>query len=150
VDGGPVALRLYGRDSTAASDFSSVTASLMHEKILLVDDNPRIRKDIVCFLRTQGYDISEASNGHEAIHLLENEEFKLIVSDILMSKLDGFGVLKHVQAAVPKIPVLLMSGVAGIEASQAIELGAIDFIRKPFDLRDLLSEIRLALLAAKP
>jgi DNA-binding NtrC family response regulator len=124
----------------------------MHEKILLVDDNPRIRKDIACFLRTQGYDISEASNGNEALHLLENEEFNLIVSDILMSmsKLDGFGVLKHAQAVIPEIPVLLMSGVAGIEGSQAIQLGAIDFIRKPFDLRELLSKIKLALSAAKP
>jgi DNA-binding NtrC family response regulator len=122
----------------------------MHEKkILLVDDNPRIRKDIACFLRTQGYDISEASNGNEAIHLLENEKFNLIVSDILMSKLDGFGVLRHTQAVVPEIPVVLMSGVAGIEASQAIELGAIDFIRKPFDLQELLSKIKLALSAAK-
>jgi DNA-binding NtrC family response regulator len=121
----------------------------MHEKILLVDDNPRIRKDIVCFLRTQRYDISEASNGSEAIRLLENEKFNLIVSDILMSKLDGFGVLKHAQAVVPEIPVVLMSGVAGIEASQTIERGAIDFIRKPFDLQEVLSKIKLALSAAK-
>ena len=117
----------------------------MHEKILLVDDNPRIRKDIVCFLRTEGYDISEASNGNEAIHLLGNEHFNLIISDVLMSKLDGFGVLKYAQAVAPEIPVLLMSGVAGMDASQATQLGAIDFIRKPFDLKELLSKIKLAL-----
>ena len=117
----------------------------MNEKILLVDDNPRTRKDIALFLRTKGYEVNEAGNGNEALQLLENRKYDLVLSDILMPKLDGFGLLEAMRSLVPDIPVLVMSGVGGIDASQVITRGATDLILKPFELNALFAKVKAAL-----
>jgi DNA-binding response OmpR family regulator len=117
----------------------------MKEKILLVDDNPRTRKDIVLFLRAEGYEVNEAANGREAIQLLEEGNYDLVLSDVLMPKLDGFGLLKSMRSLFPQIPVLLISGVSGVDANEAIKLGATDLVLKPLELNQLLVKIKAAL-----
>ena len=117
----------------------------MNEKILLVDDNPRTRTDIALFLRAEGYKVSEAANGNEALQALEKADYDLVLSDVLMPKLDGFGLLESMRSLVPELPVLLMSGVGGMDAKQAIKRGATDLIVKPFEFKELLSKIKMAL-----
>jgi DNA-binding response OmpR family regulator len=117
----------------------------MNEKILLVDDNPRIRTDIALFLRTEGYEVNEAGNGNEALQALEKADYDLVLSDVLMPKLDGFGLLESMRSLLSDVPVLLMSGVRGIDAKEAIERGATDLIVKPFEFKELLSKVKMAL-----
>jgi DNA-binding NtrC family response regulator len=115
------------------------------DKILVVDDDARSLKNIVYFLRTEGYEVDEASNGNEAAHLLDGEGFDLVLSDVVMPGLNGLHLLEHTRSVAPEIPVLLMSGLPNIELDQIIRRGAADFIMKPLEFDELLSKVKRAL-----
>ena len=116
----------------------------MH-KILVVDDDALGRHNVVYFLRLEDYEVDEACDGNQAVLLLDQVKFDLVLSDIMMPGLDGLGLLKHVQSVAPDIPVLLMSGFSHIELDEIIKRGAVDFIIKPLDLDVLLYKVRRAL-----
>jgi two-component system OmpR family response regulator len=116
----------------------------MPRRILLVEDHLHIRKNVAFFLRTEGYEVNEASNGKEAVQLLERDEVDLVLSDVVMPGLGGFHLLRHIRSVAPEVPVVLMSGFS-LNAQQILKEGATDFIMKPFDLNELLSKLKLAL-----
>jgi DNA-binding NtrC family response regulator len=116
----------------------------MPKKILLVEDNPGIRTNLASFLRAAGYRINEASNGKEAIELVQKEKVDLVLSDIVMPELSGFSLLQHVRLVRPEIPVILMSGFL-FNPEQILKQGASDFLTKPIILSDLLSKLELVL-----
>jgi DNA-binding NtrC family response regulator len=116
----------------------------MPERILLVEDQLQVRKNLASFLRAAGYEVNEASNGKEAIEFLQTDEVNLVLSDIVMPELSGFDLLQHVRSVKPEIPIFLMSGFV-LNAQQLVEQGAADFITKPFELADLLSKLKLLL-----
>jgi DNA-binding NtrC family response regulator len=116
----------------------------MPERILLVDDHLGIRRNLASFLREAGYEVNEASNGKEAIELLQKGEVNLVLSDIVMPQLGGFDLLQHVRSVKPEIPVFLMSGFS-VDTQNLVKEGAADFIAKPFELADLLSKLKLVL-----
>lgn len=115
------------------------------DKILVVDDDARSLRNIAYFLRTEGYEVDEASNGNEAVHLLDGDGFDLILSDVVMTGLNGLHLLEHTRSVAPEIPVLLMSGLPNIELDQIIKRGAADFIMKPLEFDELLSKVKRAL-----
>jgi DNA-binding NtrC family response regulator len=119
-------------------------AEVMPERILLVEDNLGIRKNLASFLRAAGYEVNEASNGKDAIELLQKEEVNLVLSDIVMPEITGLGLLQHVRSVKPEIPVVLMS-VFFVNPQQILKDGAADFITKPIVLADLLCKLKLAL-----
>jgi len=114
------------------------------DKILVVDDDARSLKNIAYFLRTEGYEVNEASDGNEAAHLLDEDGFDLVLSDVIMPGLNGLHLLEHTRSVAPEIPVLLMSGLP-IEFDQIIKRGAADFIMKPLELDELLSKVKQSL-----
>jgi DNA-binding NtrC family response regulator len=116
----------------------------MPERILLVEDDLRSRKNLASFLRTEGYEVNEASDGKQAVELLQKDEVDLVLSDVVMPGLNGLQVLQHVQSVTPEIPVFLMSGHFRY-AQQILKEGAADFIAKPLDLNELLSKLKLIL-----
>src|ERR687891_1277909 len=118
----------------------------MPKKILLVEDNPGIRTNLASFLRAACYRVSEASNGKEAIELLQKEKEKvnLVLSDIVMPEFSGFSILQHVRLVRPEIPVMLMSGFL-FNPQHILKQGAADFVTKPIVLSDLLSKLELVL-----
>ena len=116
----------------------------MRERILLVEDDLRIRKNLASFLRIEGYEVNEASNGKEAIEVLQKDEIDLVLSDVVMPGPDGFHLLQHVRSVTPEIPVFLMSGYF-INPHQIVKEGAAGFITKPFDLTELLFKLTLVL-----
>jgi DNA-binding NtrC family response regulator len=118
--------------------------NIMRERILLVEDDLRIRKNLASFLRIEGYEVNEASNGKEAIEVLQKDEIDLVLSDVVMPGPDGFHLLQHVRSVTPEIPVFLMSGYF-INPHQIVKEGAADFITKPFHLTELLSKLKLVL-----
>jgi DNA-binding response OmpR family regulator len=115
------------------------------DKILVVDDDALARHTVVYFLRLEDYAVDEACDGHQAVLLLDQVKFDLVLSDVMMPGLNGIGLLAHIRSVAPDIPVLLMSGFTPGEGKEIIQLGAVDFIMKPLDLDVLLSKIRRVL-----
>ena len=113
--------------------------------ILIVDDEPRIR-DFVCMnLEIEHYRVMEASNGLEALEQLRENLPDLIVMDIKMPEMDGFETLRHIRE-VSNVPVIMLTVRQNDQDKiQGLDLGADDYIAKPFNPRELLSRIRALL-----
>ena len=116
----------------------------MSAKILLVEDHLQNRKNIAYCLRTEGYQVNEAGSGKEAIELLNNNEFDLVLADIVMPELNGLYLLRHVRSVAPAIPVVLMSA-HSLDPQLILKEGATDFIAKPLKLDELLAKLKSAL-----
>jgi DNA-binding NtrC family response regulator len=115
---------------------------LVKNKILVVDDEGTIRASITSELEGEGYQVSTAVDGQAAIDILTQNEFDLILLDIKMPNVDGFGVLKFVKDRWPKTKVVMLKGVGDLKnAIESKNLGAKDFISKPYDLVDLLTTV---------
>jgi len=115
-------------------------------KILLVDDDPAILKIFQLLLSTEGHDVLTTGNGEEAVRIVQQERIDLLVSDVRMSPMDGFEVLRLAREARPDLRVLMVSAY-GSEASveRASRMGAFGFIVKPPDPRELVTSVNEAL-----
>lgn len=116
--------------------------------ILVVDDNRLNRVKLVHILREQGHQITEAENGRQALAALETDTFNLMLLDIVMPEMDGFQVLEQIQAEnkVLDLPVIVISAQDEIDnAVRCIEMGAEDYLIKPFDTILLMARINAAL-----
>ncbi len=114
-------------------------------KILVVDDELSIQRTLKDILEFEKYKVLMAGNGMEAIEMVRNESFDLILLDIKMPEMDGLEVLERLQK-ISDIPVIMISGHGTIEtAVDAIKKGAFDFIVKPPDLNKLLETVRNAI-----
>ncbi|NCQ11158.1 MAG: sigma-54-dependent Fis family transcriptional regulator, partial [Bacteroidetes bacterium] len=115
-------------------------------KILLVDDEISIRKALREILEFEKYKICESSSGNEALEILGENDFDLVLLDIKMKGKDGLEVLEKLSRNGFETPVIMLSGHGTIEtAMQATKLGAYDFLEKPPDLNRLLVSVRNAL-----
>ena len=115
------------------------------DKILVVDDDSCSLKNLAYFLRTQGYEVDQASNGNEAAQLLDEGGFDLVLSDVIMPGINGLDFLQRTRSITPEIPVVLMSAFPNIEVDQILKRGAADFIAKPLEFNKLLSKVKRAL-----
>jgi two-component system response regulator AtoC len=105
----------------------------MIEKVLVADDEPLMLRFIVELLKRQGKEVVAAENGAEAIRLLENEPFDLVISDMKMPMKNGLDVLKTAKSLYPSILVVLATAHGSIEAAvEAMKLGAFNYLIKPF------------------
>jgi two-component system KDP operon response regulator KdpE len=114
-------------------------------KILIVDDEPAIRKLLRMGLGTQGYDVLEASNGKIALELL-SEDPALIILDLGLPDIQGHDLLGMIRGRNDSVPIVVLSS-RGDEAGkvQALDLGADDYLTKPFGMDELLARMRAAL-----
>ncbi|MFZ1977947.1 MAG: response regulator [Bacteroidota bacterium] len=118
-------------------------------RILVVDDEEALRIVLSAELEGEGYQVSNAADGQEAINILKKQEFDLILLDIKMPNVDGFEVLKYVKERLPKTKVIMLTGFADLKnAIESKKLGAEDFISKPYDLVDLLTTVERVLTSA--
>ncbi len=116
------------------------------EKILIVDDERSMRDVLSIMLKRAGYAVSVASDGDEAIGLLGNEIFDLVITDLKMPKVGGLDVLKAVKESSPETVVLVITAFASTDtAVEAMKRGAYDYLTKPFQIDEVQLIIRNAL-----
>lgn len=114
--------------------------------ILLVEDVYYNQVLIESLLIDWGYTVTMASNGLEAMGIIEKQEFELIVLDIMMPVMDGFTFLEEMSKKKIEMPVIVLSARNDMKSIQkALELGAIDYVAKPFSSFDLRNKISLYL-----
>lgn len=114
-------------------------------RVLLVDDEPSLRRGMARLLGAAGYEVSSAANGREAMELIERTTFDVIVSDIRMPGMDGLSLLRAVRARDLDVPVVFLTGSPSLEtAMQAVEHGAFRYLKKPIDGTELTSLVRQA------
>lgn len=115
-------------------------------RILVVDDEEALRTVLSSELISAGYEVSTASDGDDAISIIQNKKFDLVLLDIKMPKVDGFEVLKFIKKGFPAIKVIMLTGFADLKnAIESKKHGAEDFVSKPYDLVDLLTTIERVL-----
>src|SRR5579872_6637815 len=118
------------------------------ERILVVDDEEPIREIVCSMLMAQGkYTCMQAGSGEEALALLESgEQFALMLSDLMMTGMDGLALLERAKERTPEMPVVMVTAVHDISvALAAIRNGAYDYLLKPFEREQLLATVRRAL-----
>lgn len=115
-------------------------------KLLIVDDEDKIREFIKKYAIFEGHSIKEASNGMEAIDICRNEKFDLIILDIMMPELDGFSTCKEIKKLYGDIPVIMLSA-RGEEYDKihGFELGVDDYVVKPFSPKELMMRVNAIL-----
>lgn len=111
-------------------------------KILVVDDEMNIRRVVREYAEFEGYEVDEAENGMAAIDKVKNNDYDLIVMDIMMPKLDGFSTCKELKKS-KDIPVIMLSA-RGEEYDKlfGFEIGIDDYVVKPFSPKELMARIK--------
>jgi DNA-binding response OmpR family regulator len=121
------------------------------DKILLVDDEPAITDNLAPFLERAGFAVAVGADGEEALRKVESFAPELIISDVLMPKLDGRELLRRLRQSGNWTPVILLTQVGeSTERAMALEEGADDYLNKPFDPYELVARIRAVLRRARP
>jgi DNA-binding NtrC family response regulator len=114
--------------------------------ILIVEDDPNVGESIRLLLKKRGFSILLASNGKEALHLFRQGNVDLVITDLVMPKMDGIELLEAVKGLKPETEVIVISAQGTIEkAVQAMKLGAFDFIEKPINPRVISLVVERAL-----
>jgi CheY-like chemotaxis protein len=114
--------------------------------ILVVDDNAMARKNISTFLSGEGYEIDQANDGIEALEKLNHRNFDLVLSDIVMPRMNGLALIDQVCSSWPQTRIIAMTAYFQADSEKTfLVAGADDFIRKPIVLKDLLAKIQRVL-----
>ena len=119
--------------------------NIYKEKILVVDDEANIRRILENRLTSMGYTVITASNGEEGLVLFKKETPNLIVLDIMMPKLDGYAVCEEIRR-ISDVPIIILTALGGItDRITGLELGADDYLIKPFSPKELEARIKVIL-----
>ena len=115
-------------------------------RILVVDDEPPIRKLLRMGLTSQGYELRDAATGKAALRLLAEDSINLVILDLGLPDVPGHELLRRIRENWPSLPVIVLSS-RGDEAGkvEALDLGADDYVTKPFGMNELLARMRTAL-----
>jgi DNA-binding response OmpR family regulator len=119
-------------------------------KVLVVDDEPTIREIVVSYLERDGFKTLEAADGNRARELLENDSPDLVVLDVMLPGTDGLELCRWIRAR-SRLPVIMLTA-RGEESDRIVglELGADDYVTKPFSPRELAARVRTVLRRAEP
>ena len=110
-------------------------------KILVVDDEERIREIIKKYAKFEGHEVVEASNGIEAIEICEKEDFHIIIMDIMMPELDGFSACKEIRKFKDTPVIMLSARGEEYDKIHGFEIGVDDYVVKPFSPKELLMRV---------
>lgn len=115
-------------------------------KILLVEDDKDLNKTVEIFLKSEGFDVETCFNGIEALSLLQNNLFDLVITDIMMPNLDGFGLAEKIRENSKQLPIIFMTAKDDKLSKQlGFKLEIDDYITKPFDMDELIMRTKAIL-----
>jgi DNA-binding response OmpR family regulator len=118
----------------------------MKAKILIAEDDPNIRQGLIATLESDGYSVTAASDGAQALRLFPQEKFDLVVLDIMMPKASGYDVCRELRASGTRVPVLFLTAKGEeIDKVVGLKLGADDYVTKPFGVHELLARVEALL-----
>jgi two-component system response regulator AtoC len=116
------------------------------KQVLIVDDEPNLRRILQAQLTRDGYDVLTAEDGEQGLHLLGEHHIDLIVTDLKMPKIDGMQLLREALREQPDLPVVMITAHGTVDtAVEALKLGAFDYLTKPFDKDDVRQVVAKAL-----
>ena len=119
-------------------------------RLLIADDDKEIRELLEFDLSHSGYETDVAKDGEEALQKALSGNYDIILLDVMMPKMNGFDVCKHVRSVKPSIPILMLTAKGTItDKTQGFDSGADDYIVKPFDIQEVLLRVR-ALVRRNP
>lgn len=122
----------------------------MSGKILVVDDNRAIRERLAELLNKEGYEVTTASSGNEAIDIIRRRNFDLAIVDLVMPEIDGMEVLREIKRVSGDTKVIMITAFATVQSAvEAMKRGASDYISKPFRIEDIRATIRRVLEEAR-
>jgi len=114
--------------------------------VLAIDDDPAVLEALKLILTLEGFDVVEADSGDAAIAAARTESFDIAITDLKMPGMSGLETLAALRQIDPSLPVIIASGFLAEEvADECLSLGALAYIRKPFDLEDLFALVQRAL-----
>lgn len=119
-------------------------------KILVVEDDKDLNKLVCTYLRGCGYEVSACFDGEEAIEMMEQKQFNMVISDIMMPKMDGFELAESIRSFDTQIPILFMSAKDDKPSKMlGYKIGIDDYVVKPFDIDVLIMKVNALLRRAK-
>ena len=120
---------------------------MSRKPVLIVDDEPIVRESIRDWLENAGYQVATAESGEQALDMLQEQDFSVMVLDVRLPGKTGIKVLKEVKAVKPHIKSIIITAYPSAEmAAESMKLGAVDYVIKPFAPDELERLIREALL----
>ena len=115
-------------------------------KILIVDDEAKIREMIVKYAVHEGFETDQASDGFEAVEKCEVSDYDLVIMDIMMPNLDGFSAVKEIRKSKPEVPVIMLSALGEeYDKVHGFDIGVDDYVVKPFSSKELMMRIHAIL-----
>ena len=113
-----------------------------HSKILLVEDELNLARPLQYNLEQEGYEVRSTPSGKEALALYGREPFDLIILDLMLEEMDGFEVARQIRQRDQRLPIIMLTARSAVEDRiHGLELGADDYVIKPFHLRELLLRV---------
>jgi DNA-binding NtrC family response regulator len=111
-------------------------AQSMEPKLLIVDDEEKVRKYLSSLLRNRGYQVDTAPDGISALEMVSQSDFDLVLLDVIMPGPDGLEVLQEIKRRKPHTEVIMLTGNASVNTGvEGMRLGAFDYLLKPLDLK---------------
>jgi two-component system, OmpR family, phosphate regulon response regulator OmpR len=127
-----------------------LTNAIRRDKIVVVDDDPRLRELLQRYLSQEGFDVSVAESGEELMRMLPKEAVDLLVLDVMMPGENGIAVCRRLRANQITIPIIMLTAKSEeLDRITGLEVGADDYLSKPFNPRELLARIN-AVLRRRP
>ncbi|MGB9904075.1 MAG: response regulator transcription factor [Desulfotomaculales bacterium] len=118
-------------------------------KILVADDEARIRDLVRMYLQAEGFSVTEAKDGRQALEIFRQDSFDLIILDIMMPGLDGWEVCREIRKSSPVPVIMLTARGEEVDRVLGLELGADDYVVKPFSPRELTARVKAVLRRAR-
>lgn len=116
------------------------------QHILIVDDEPNIVQLVSMYLTRENYQVNSAGNGQKALEMIDTHKPDLVVLDVMLPSMDGFDVCRRLRAEENNVPIIMVTARDDdIDKILGLELGADDYLTKPFNPRELVARIRAVL-----